>query len=120
MGLKEVHRAVMGKIEGHIIINTRWLSMQQQGSCTVLSNPAAPIRALFYATRRAGVWCLIGALSQSLLHKHPLAWRVPFTSGGLKARFTACQMVEKQEKNGNNLAARTLFHVNGGCTGDVR
>ena len=34
----------------------------------------------------------------------------PFTFGGLKARFTACQMVEKQEKNGNNLVARTLFH----------
>jgi hypothetical protein len=25
LGLKEVHRAVMGKIEGHIIINTRCL-----------------------------------------------------------------------------------------------
>ena len=35
----------------------------------------------------------------------------PFTFGGLKARFTACQMVEKQEKNGNNLVARTLFHA---------
>ena len=73
LGLKEVHRAVMGKIEGH--------------TCCC-------------APEEAGARRLHTCVEQPWCRNRCCRCCCPFTFGsGLKARFTACQ--EKQEKNGN-------------------
>lgn len=89
---------------------------------TALAKPAS--RPYPYATRRAGVWRLIGALSQSLLHKQASSclaarsfhfWRPQGQVHGLSNGGKTGK--EWQQPGGR---AYTLFHACAGYTENAR
>ena len=93
---------------------------------TLAKHAAAPIRVLFYATWRAGVWRLIGALSQSLLHKqHPLACLAPcsfhfWRPQGQVHGLSNGGKTGKEWQQPSGCCARTHFYMLAACTANAR